>query len=153
MDASPGRGRFEVQWGHLALLTLIAGVVIAYLLDARRVSLRTNNLLMIQPMALIALGLVATVVPQCFRRATKARGESLSDLARIAMLAAAFGAFTLSMERVGFDLATFGFMLVALFVCGERRWWVLLGFSAVFTLLLVLGYGALIPFPFPLAVL
>jgi hypothetical protein len=153
MDTQSDRGRLEVQWGHLALLVLIAGVVIAYLLDARRVSLRTNNLLMIQPMALIALGLVAAVVPQCFRRAAKARGESLGDLARIAMLAAAFGAFTLSMERVGFDLATFAFMLVALFVCGERRWWVLIGFSAVFTLLLVLGYGALIPFPFPLAVL
>jgi hypothetical protein len=143
-----------VQWGHLALLLLIAGGVVAFLLDARATSLRINNLLLVQPAALIALVLAAIVLPQCFvRRRETDETESAADLARVAALAACFGLLAFGMEFVGFDVATFLFMAVGLWLCGERRWWVVLLFSAVFTTLLIWGYGALIPFPFPLLVL
>lgn len=150
------KGELTVMWGHLALLTVIAGVVGAYLLDARATSLNTNNLLLVQPAAILALVLVAFVVPQCFRRLSaeaKPPPERLGDLGKVGALAAAFGAFALMLEAVGFDVATFAFMVIALFICGERRWWLNLGFSAVFTTLLIYGYGAVIPFPFPLTVL
>lgn len=149
--------RLVIMWGHLALLAVIAGVVLYYLFDARSVSLRANNLLLVQPGAIIAMILVALVVPQCFRRvdadAPEARPTDFSDLGRVAALAAAFGAFVFSLERLGFDVATFLFMVVALFLCGERRWWVILPFSAIFTVGLIYGYGYLIPFPFPLTFL
>lgn len=154
MKEEGGRHPITVQWGHLALLALIAGVVIAYLLDARGTSLRINNLLLVQPAALLALALVAAVLPQCFVRGRPAgEPESLGDLGRVAALAACFGALALGMEHVGFDVATFLFMVAGLWLCGERRWWVVLLFSAVFTTLLIWGYGALIPFPFPLMIL
>jgi hypothetical protein len=149
-----GEGRLVVMWGHLALLALIGGVVIAYLLDARATSLRANNLLLVQPASILALILVALVVPQCFRRvAPDAPAETLGDLGKVAALAAAFGAFAISLEIVGFDVATFAFMVIGLYICGERRWWLNLAFSIVFTVLLIYGYGAIIPFPFMLTVL
>jgi hypothetical protein len=145
------------MWGHLALLGVIAGVVIYYLLDARSVSLRANNLLLVQPASLLALLLVALVIPQCFRRVSPASEDAqpadFGDLGRVAALAAAFGAFVFSLETVGFDIATFLFTAAALFLCGERRWHVILPFSAIFTVALIYGYGYLIPFPFPLTLL
>ncbi len=150
------QARLVVNWGHLALLAVIGGVVVAYLVDARGVSLRTNNLLLVQPTAILALILVAAVLPQCFRRVPEgeeAAAEPLSDLGRVGALAAAFAAFALSLETVGFDIATMLFMVVGLYICGERRWWLNLVFSAVFTVLLIYGYGAIIPFPFPLTIL
>lgn len=154
MKHDTDRQPLTVQWGHLALLTVIAGVVIAYLLDARATSLRINNLLMVQPTAILALVLALVVLPQCFVRGRPTKEpESLGDLGRVGALAACFGALALGMERVGFDVATFLFMVAGLWLCGERRWWVMLLFSGVFTALLIWAYGALIPFPFPLMVL
>jgi hypothetical protein len=153
--------RRTVDWGHLALLLLICGVVVAYLLDARATSLKINNLLLVQPAAIIALILAAMVLPQCFRRkdAEEVEGESTApretwiDLGKIAALAAAFGAFAISLETVGFDVATFVFTALGIYICGERRLWVIGVFSAVFTVAIVYGYQLLVPYPFPLLVL
>jgi hypothetical protein len=154
-----------VEWGHLLLLLLICGVVVAYLLDARATSLRTNNLLLVQPASILALILAAIVLPQCFRRkkdaaedeaageATPAEKESWRDLGKVAALAAAFGAFAISLETIGFDVATFIFVALGVYICGERRLWLIGLFSAVFTAAIVYGYQLLVPYPFPLLVL
>lgn len=149
-------GRIVVMWGHLALLAVIAAVVIYYWMDTRAVSMRTVNLLLVQPASIFALLLILGILPQCFRRlgeGEEIEKESLSDLGRVFALMAAFITFALSMQRVGFDVATFAFMVVGLFLCGERNWFLNIGFSAVFTALLIWGYGAIIPFPFPLTIL
>src|SRR3546814_323585 len=107
--------RVVVDWGHLALLLLICAVVIAYLLDARATSLKINNLLLVEPAAIIALILAAMVLPQCFRRKSAEAAEegeapvmreSWLELGKIAAMAAAFGAFKLSLETPGFDATT-----------------------------------------------
>ena len=151
------QGRLVIMWGHLALLAVIVTVVVAYLIDARAVSTRINNLLLVQPAAILALILAACVLPQCFRRvapeADTGPRESLTDLGKVAALAAAFGAFAVGLEIVGFDVATFLFTAAGLFICGERRWLVNIAFSAIFTVLLIYGYGSIIPFPFKLVVL
>jgi len=152
--------RRVVDWGHLALLALICGVVGAYLLDARATSLKINNLALVEPAAIIALILAAVVLPQCFRRRgpeAEADGpapkESWRDLGKVAALAAAFGAFALSMETVGFDVATFVFVALGIWICGERKPWVIALYSAGFTVVIIYGYQTLVPYPFPLRVL
>lgn len=149
--------RIVVNWGHIALLAVIGGTIAAYLFDARATSLKVNNLLFVQPAAIAGLLLVLLVLPQCFRRVSPddpvPAAEPLSHLAKVAGLMAALVALALSMESIGFDVATFGFLIVALRLCGERNWIVNLGFSAAFTALLIYGYGAIIPFPFPLTIL
>jgi hypothetical protein len=153
--------RRAVDWGHLALLLLICGVVTAYLLDARATSLKFNNLLLVEPAAILALILAAAVLPQCFRRKPEEAGgeaeaaaqESWRQLGKVAALAAAFGAFALSLETVGFDVATFVFTAFGIYICGERKLWLIALFSAVFTVGIVYGYQLLVPYPFPLRVL
>jgi hypothetical protein len=154
MSAKPGR--LIVMWGHLALVAAIVGVILYYWLDVRSVSLRPTNLLMIEPGAIFALLMAALVLPQCFRRVPEGAEdapEDLGALGRVFALMGTFIAFVLSLEKVGFDIATFAFMVIALFICGERNWLLNLGFSAAFTLFIVWGYGAITPFPFPLTLL
>lgn len=146
--------RLVVNWGHLLLLVVIGGVILAYLLDARAASLKVNNLLFVQPAALIGLALVAAVLPQCFRRLSADVGaEPLSALARPMMMMAALIAMAFVMDVIGFDIAVFLFLVIGLWLCGERNWLINIGFSAVFTVVLIYGYGAIIPFPFPLLIL
>ncbi|GAB4359476.1 MAG: hypothetical protein Kow00114_12420 [Kiloniellaceae bacterium] len=159
-ETPPQAGRRRVDWGHLALLLAICGVVAAYLLDARATSLKINNLLLVEPAAIIALILAAIVLPQCFPRKSEdgdgelqAPAENWRNLAKIGALAAAFGAFALSLEAAGFDVATFLFVALGLYICGERKLWVIALFSAVFTLVIVYGYQMLVPYPFPLLIL
>ena len=147
MSTKSGR---KVVWGHLILLTVIVCVVAAYLLDARGVSLRTNNLLLVQPAAILALVLAALVLPGIFPRAdaeeeAETKGETRGDLIRVFILIAALAGLAFSLEVVGFDIATFAFMVVGLAVCGEKRWWVNLLFSALFTVFLIYGYGTITP--------
>lgn len=163
-----GSRRYVVEWGHLLLVLGIAVVVVAYLLDARSVSLRTNNLLLVQPASLFALVLVAMVLPQCVRRAdAAAAGEaddvgdkdpsqgdpSRAEFARFAALAGSLALFVLAMEWIGFDVGAWLFTAVGLFICGERRPLVLLLFPIVFATLVVLGFKSIIPFPFATSVL
>ncbi|MCL1629984.1 tripartite tricarboxylate transporter TctB family protein [Roseibaca sp. V10] len=159
-------GKLKIQWGHLVLLAIIAGWILAYLLDARATSMRVSNLLLVQPVAILALILVLVLVPQCFVREqpndntlaannqdTPPAKETPLELAKIGILTAAFVALAFLMERIGFDVSVFAFLVLGLYICGERNWIANLAFSAIFTVALIYGYGAIIPFPFPLAVL
>lgn len=155
MSSQPRR---NVAWGHLALLAVIVVTTVAYLIDARGVSTKTTNLLLIQPLAVVILILAALVLRSMFRRretteAETLAGESRADLARYIALIAALGFLAFTLETIGFDVATFLFMVFAMAVCGERRWLVNLVFSAAFTVLLIYGYGTITPFPFPLTIL
>lgn len=119
----------------------------------------------VEPAAILALILAALVLPQCFRRrdgeAQAGEEETAGppprqvwrELGKVAALAAAFGAFALSLETAGFDVATFVFTALGIYICGERRLWLIGLFSAVFTVAIVYGYQMLVPYPFPLLVL
>jgi hypothetical protein len=167
-----GGRRYQVDWGHLLVVTLVVAVCVWYLFDARSVSLRANNILFVQPASIFAVLLYLLILPQCFRRvpddpaeaaalAAAEEGESaapggvssLGDLMRVAALAAAFGFFAFSLEIIGFDVATWVFTLIGLFVCGERRLLVLLIFPLVFTAAVILGYQMLVPYPITTTVL
>ncbi|MEH6354479.1 MAG: tripartite tricarboxylate transporter TctB family protein [Marinobacter sp.] len=150
-----------VEWGHLAVATLIAVTCLWYLQDARSASLRIANLILIQPGVIVAIILYLIVLPQCFHvfkeeepitpkteeEATKESSMTPAEFLRVASLAAAFGVFVFSLERFGFDLAAWLFMAVGLFICGERRWPVLAFFPPAFALIVVYGYQQLIPYP------
>ncbi|HEV7264886.1 MAG TPA: hypothetical protein VGN83_08225 [Falsiroseomonas sp.] len=152
------RRRLHVDWGHLLVATAMAGGVVAYLLEARAVSLSTNNLLLVQPVALLALLLYLLVLPQCIRfdaappaeetpTGAAIRAEGGADLLRVAALAVCFGLFILGLETIGFDVSAWLFTLVALWIGGERRWPVLLLFPPVFAAAVILLFRLMMPYP------
>lgn len=152
MQAHAGGMRWRVAWGQLALVTALAGLALAYLLDARSVSLSVNNLLLLQPTALFVLALWGIIALDCFRRTPGDDGPSRRDwlgLARVVGMVAAFGLFIASLETVGYDIAIALFVAAGLFIGGERKpvWLVL--FPVVFAVCVTLGFRALVPYPFP----
>lgn len=161
MDQS--RSKPPIEWGHIVLILLISGSALAYLIDARSTSTATNNIALVQPAAIVVFILAAIVLAQAIRRPPadpddagpqdKSASDKRLELIRVGLLAAAFGAFALSLESLGFDLATLLFIAAGLYLCGERRVWVIGLYSVLFTLIVVSGYQMLVPFPFPMMVL
>jgi len=156
-----GRTYF-VDWAHLLVATLILGSCIIYLIDSRSTSLNIKNLIMVQPTTIFAVILYLLILPQCIRRVTDTPADvsrvmdetaprqrlTPAEFLRIISLAAAFGFFVFSMDTLGFDLSAWIFTTIGLLICGERRPLVLTILPLAFTVLVVLGYKQLIPYPF-----
>lgn len=146
----------RADWGHILLILIIAVSSVLYLLDARATSLNMGNLALVQPTALIVVILGLIVLAQAFPVKTpedddpQIRSTKRHELLRVGLLSAAFAVFVLSLQTVGFDLATLLFIGVGLYLCGERRLWVILVFSLCFTGFVVFGYQQLVPESFPM---
>jgi hypothetical protein len=149
--------RRRVAWAPLILVTALAAIALAYLLNARSVSLSPQNLLLLQPTAWLVLVLWAVMAFGFLRDPVVAEGdapsESWPDLGRVVAMVAAFGVFILSLETAGYDIAIWAFALVALWIGGERNWIALAIFPPVFALAAVYGFRLLVPYPFPTTLL
>jgi hypothetical protein len=144
----------RVAWAELGFVTLLAGGALAYLVEARGVSLNPANLLLLQPTALLVLALWVVIALGCLRPAASGTpAESWADFGRSAAMVGAFGLFILSMDRVGFDVAIYGFTLAGIALGGERRLLPLLLLPPIFTLAVIHGFRWLIPYPFPTTLL
>ncbi|QJP15611.1 hypothetical protein G3545_19280 [Starkeya sp. ORNL1] len=157
-----GGHSYTVDYGHFALLTVIAGAVIWYLLDARGVSTSINNLLLVQPTAIFALVMYLLIIPQCFQRETaepvvqkpeeydplapKLPTER-SDVIRMGLLGLSLGVMVFTFNTIGFDVAIFLFAAAAMAICGERRPVRLVLYPLAVTVVAIYGFRALIPFP------
>ncbi|MDF2997073.1 MAG: hypothetical protein K0R27_2710 [Xanthobacteraceae bacterium] len=163
-----GGHSYKVDYGHLVLVTGIAGAVVWYLIDARGVSTSVNNLLLVQPTAIFALLMYALIVPQCFQRETAeplvrepAEYDPLapqlpserSDIIRMGLLGGALGLMVFLLDTIGFDVAIFLFTAAAMAICGERRPVRLLLYTLAVTVVAIYGFRALIPFPMFTAIL
>lgn len=154
MDNQPSKRR--VDWGHIALILLIAVSSVLYLLDTRATSLNIGNIALVQPAAIIVVVLSLVVLAEAFPVREPqdddpdAKATQRMELMRVGLLSAAFAVFVLSLEAIGFDLATLLFIAVGLFLCGERRLWLIAVFSLCFTGFVVFGYQQLVPESFPM---
>jgi hypothetical protein len=166
-----GGRNYRVDWGHLIVATTVAGLCLAYLLDARRTSLDIQNLLLVQPLALFALLMYLLILPQCFKPEATSEEErspaqpappaaapqqplgndaaqlGRGDVLRVGTLAVALGAFVISLNTIGFDIGIWLFSAITMFICGERRPLPLLLYPTALSVLLVYGFRALMPYP------
>lgn len=153
---------YRVDWAHLVFVTLMAAAVLWYLLDARAVSLRVNNLLLVEPLAIFALLMYLLVLPQCFRRAdaeAEPKAPAVDDplapalptesraLARVGVLGVALGLLVFSMDTLGFDISIWLFALATMLICGERRPIPLAVYPLAVAVVAVYGFRALMPYP------
>jgi hypothetical protein len=140
---------------ELGFVTALAVGVVAYLVEARGVSLSPQNLLLLQPTAWLVLALWAVLALGCMTRRADpaARQETGAELLRVLAIVGAFGLFIAGLEQVGYDVAICAFMLVGLLIGGERHPVALLVFPPLFTLVVILGFRQLIPYPFPTSIL
>lgn len=150
----PLAGR-RIAWGHLALVTALAAAAVAYLIDARRVSLHPHNLLFLQPTAILVLVLWAIIAIACLRgdRTGEAPAQTWPERLKVLALVGAFGLFILGVERIGYDIAAWAFVTVAIAIGGERRPLMLALFPAVFAAVVIVAFKAMIPYPLVTAIL
>lgn len=162
---------YKVDWGHFAVLTCMAAASIWYLSDARSVSLSINNLILVQPVAILILLLYLFILPQCLVAESQDGDEAAQPVAleevpqpeplpepaagrfggavRVISLSLALILYAAFYEHVGFDIASFLFIAVCAFICGERRPIRLLVFAALGAVFLVYAGRLLVSVPIP----
>jgi hypothetical protein len=157
------------DWEHLVFLSAIVAFLIWYVWDATAASPTFSNLILIAPAAAAAFTLalyIATVeilgrgaLPQPARRGGEAPAPPVGPsrfrpaaVGAIAGLMALFAAFVIAIPYAGFDIASFAFVVMTLWLLGERR--------IIVTLMLALSIAAgvsaaaiaLLTVPIPMAV-
>jgi hypothetical protein len=165
----PQKSRYGVDWGHLIFLAVIGCAALWYLGDAMSVSLNIHNLLLVAPLCVLAVGLCIAIAPQCFlhesapdeplgRNPHAAAAASLQSsdkvrLLQIGSVALSLGLYVSLLTVIGFDVATFFFVMAVMVVCGERRRIVLIVYPLVVAVVLISAFRALLPYPMFTAIL
>lgn len=155
----PGR-QSNLSLSHLTFLILIAAAAVFLNWSAISASTKLYNLVVVVPVGIALMMLVIGIIIKNLRRTDKApakdpveqradRRTTMIDLVLLGL----FAALCFGLTTVGFDIATFLFVWVGIVIGGEQRWWLPPLYAALFTLLLVEGFGSLFPFPMPLLVL
>jgi putative tricarboxylic transport membrane protein len=145
---------------HAALVTAIAGWCLWYLFDARAASTNIQNLILIQPLAILVAILWVAILRETVRfEPTKRLPDSAAPQREPLDRTTAFkvfgsmallGLYVASMTTIGFDVATFVYVLASLLLLGERRLAVLAPVPLLFTTIVVVAFDQLLARPLPL---
>ena len=150
-----GSKHLRVDWAHLALVAGIAAFCLWFWFDARSASSDVQNLLVIQPAAILALALCAVIAFGAVRAEPDAAGPESGTAARPGrewrgvLVAVLLGLYVLALVPVGFDVATFVFLAAGMYLLGERRPVFLVGYSAVFAAAMSYGFKVMLSVPVP----
>jgi putative tricarboxylic transport membrane protein len=147
-----------IDWGHIALLVVLAGITIWYLHDAWSASSRVRNLILVLPASILALALAAGIAGGVILRGLKGVGDAgpepangpaptLRDRIYPLILMAIFALYILTLPVTGFDVGSALFVIIALMVDGERRPLFLILYPAAFAALCTLLFRWLLPYP------
>lgn len=141
--------------GDLLVLMALAGFTLWYLLDAIRVSSAVQNLLLILPLSLVVLVIVLLEVALRLKQGTlltRPEGEG-EPLHRTLPVVGLFAAYVVSLETLGFDVATVLFIALFLVMKGERNWLLLGGYSLTFGFGVAFFFAQMLPYPMHMLVL
>jgi len=152
----------RIDWGHCALIAIMAGITIYYLHDAWAASSQVRNLILVLPASILALTLCIIVLldvasdafrPPASDVAVADDREPLLQRLRPAILMGTFALYILSLPYLGFDVSTALFLAVSLLIDGERRPLLIVGVSVGFAALVTIAFRWLIPYPLPILIL
>lgn len=156
------------DWEHLLFAALLLAFIVWYLWTAAVSSFTFSNLILIGPVGAVAAALLLYIGSvEIFGRTAAASAASAAtnsaaaaahgrfrsgSLATIGALMGLFGAFVVAIPYIGFDVATFLFVGVTLWLLGERHIAVLLSLALGIAVALSLAALTLLTFPMPMAV-
>jgi len=147
-----------INFPEIGLVSFFLLISVWYLLDAYGASSSTENLLLILPVATVVIVLCLWILGRVFFQTSKQKAKTDAEehtkpeKKKVSVFGAMIilAAFVLSMDWVGFDLATFVFLAALMFLQGERRPIWLVGFSLVYAILVSLFFESMIPYPMPM---
>ena len=152
------RKSIALDWGHFIVLNSIMGFCIWYFFDAYSNSKSISNMIFIAPATVVVSFLYLLILPSLILKKEAAKSKPIKEIVyqRIiipSFLVLAFAIFISSIERIGIDIASYLFLSVSLYICGERNWIILLILPPVTSIALVLSFRSMIPYPLPTALL
>lgn len=135
----------------LSVLVVLASLVVWYCLDAWNASTHILNLILILPLTCLVLLLCGI---EFIRQLIvgPSTGDKAQPVRSALPVIGLFVAYTLSLPWLGFDIGTFLFIAVFLWINGERRWFWILGYSLCFASISSLFFAAMLPYPMPMSV-
>ncbi|MBW3694495.1 tripartite tricarboxylate transporter TctB family protein [Vibrio sp. T187] len=141
-----------------AVVILLAAFVCWYTLAAWQASTAVENLILIVPIASIALIMcLAEMVRQGMQKAsdsdTNSEPSSPDSVVTVLPIIALFSGYVLSLETIGFDIATTLFVGAFLWLQKERRLVWVVGYSVAFGLLMSTFFAQMLPYPMPMSLL
>ncbi|MEZ2721878.1 tripartite tricarboxylate transporter TctB family protein [Paenalcaligenes hominis] len=145
----------RISTSHLIFLVLISVTALYLNWSAVRASATLFNLIIMVPSGILVLALAAFIFIKSKEQSTDDENQKKSQQRALIgdlTLLALFAIFCFCLTTIGFDVATFLFVWFGILLGGEKNWVVPPLFSAIFTLALIKGFGALFPFPMPLLV-
>ena len=149
--------RIAVDLPHLAFATAISGWCAWFFRDAWLSASDVENLILIAPAATAAIILYGFVAAGCFRRIAgdaepgPLRPPLAASIAiKIAGAMVLLAAFVVSGPLIGFDIASFVYLLAMMLFLGERRILVLLLVPLIFCIAAIYCFNAILSTPLPL---
>ncbi len=146
----------RIEWGHVLFLAGIAAWTGYFLYDTWVASPSVRNLILILPASVLAFGLVALVLAGLFvapATAEPTTEETRAEKLKPFVLMGLFALYILTLPVLGFDVGSFAFVALSMLADGERRWWLIAAYSAVFAVVVTWLFGWLLPYPLPLLVM
>jgi hypothetical protein len=149
--------RIIIDLPHLLFATLIAGWCVWFCRDAWLSRADVENLILIVPASAAAILLYGFVVADCIQAAGGADNQAAPRpplatgfLLKVvgSMIILAF--YVVGAPLIGFDVASFAYMLAMLVFLGERRWPILLLAPSLFSAAVIYGFNHLLATPLPL---
>ena len=159
MDKFTGR-KLTVDIPNIIFATGIAGWVAWYCWDAWHANAAMENMILILPVSALGILLYLFVIAGCIKHVSPnekqstpshepmGRGIAIKIVVSMAMLAA----LVLAGPLIGFDIASFAYMLGMMFFLGERRILVLLLFPLLFSVAVIYCFGTLLATPLPVLI-
>ncbi|SMD09971.1 tripartite tricarboxylate transporter TctB family protein [Primorskyibacter flagellatus] len=132
---------------HAALLGIILALTGYITWSALSASNTLNNLIVTVPVAILIAVLSGVILFAAFRSPTPPEPDETSAVWGDLLLLSGFALFCYALTHIGFDVATFVFVWAGVVMSGGKGLWQPPLFSALFTLVLVKGFGALFPYP------
>lgn len=149
----------RIQWGHFLFLAVVLVYLVFYLWDSWKAAPNFGNLIFILPATVFCILAVLMIAFRqvADRDASPAVTEEQSDGDKpnwtLPLCIVIFGIYVFTMAYIGFDVATFLFVIAGSVLLGERRPIFTLIYAAIFTAITVYGLKAMITAPIPTMVL
>jgi putative tricarboxylic transport membrane protein len=135
----------------LLMIVGLSGFTIWYLLDAWSASSKIENLMLIVPIVILTLVMCSIELVKQLRQGVTQEHHDREPTKSVAPIIGLFSIYVISLEWVGFDLATVFFVAAFLWLQGERRLFWVIGYSLCFGILVTLFFSYMLPYPMPMS--
>jgi len=135
--------KIQADWGHILFATILLIASVWYFFDARQASNSPYNLIMIAPcVAAIVVLYIITLVLEIrisdFASTSVSQERIVRDWldpasVRNVLMMVLLILYVLTLEKLGFEIATFFFISLSLIMQGERRYVRVLVFAILFS--------------------